>query len=99
MCTYMRVWTSPSLFLVTSSPLELPNRPNLDSKSIQFKLKYRLLGPRGPQQGPGGPQESSKTIFAAICVPYSSSFGYQGESENVFFLMFCAGLRLHALRG
>ena len=85
MCTYMRVWTSPSLFLVTSSPLELPNRPNLDSKSIQFKLKYRPLGPRGPQQGPGGPQESSKTIFAAICVPYSSSFGYQGESENVFF--------------
>ena len=98
MCTYMRVWTSLSLFLVTSSHQVLPNRFNLDSKSIQFGLKYRLLGTLGPQQGPGGSQESAKTILASTFGSYSSPFGYRCVSENVFFLVFRAGLFLHALR-
>ena len=75
-------------------------------KSIQFGLqiillglKYQLLRPLGPQQGPGDLQEASKSIFASTFDLYSSPVGYRCVSENVFFLMFCVGLRLHALRG
>ena len=56
-------------------------------------------GPLGPTQGPGDLQEASKSIFASTFGLYSSPVGYRCVSESVFFLMFCVGLRLHALRG
>ena len=66
--TYMNVWTSLSLFLVTSSHLELPNKVNLDSKSIHFGLKYRLLGPSVPQQGSGGPRNAQKGFLLQFAI-------------------------------
>ena len=88
MCAYMCVWTS--LFLVSNNHLELPNRVNLDSKSIQFKLKYRLLGPSVAQQGPRGSQESAKTVCASILDPYWISFRYGFVPGNVFSRVFPA---------
>ena len=63
----MCVWTSFSLFLVTNSHLELPNRVKIS--------KYQVLEPQVPQQGPGGPRNPQKGFLVSLLTHIGSRFG------------------------
>ena len=88
-----------SLFLVTSRHLELPNRLNWSSKSIQFKLKYRSWDSQSPSRTQEVVRNPQKRFLLQFLSHIGARFGIDLCQETVFFRVFSAWLFLHALRG